>query len=233
MFTIPQLQPRARRSSTIAAALRQLISSGQLKPGDKLPTESELCQQFVVSRTTLREAIQMLRTSGLLDVTPGRGSYIRMPDIQQLLSDMALASQCQQHHIHHINNSIFTLHRESLSNIAKVSNGKHPERFRNLSNYTLNHHSIPEQNSQLEAQWHLQLTQCAGNPVHHMLMQALLAMQSNHRFQRYHNPDEVMRTLQIQLRVNSALAEADYALAERVIGQYLSSTSGQQQAHAA
>lgn len=81
-LAITPLLPRSRRSATIAESLRALITGGQLKPGDKLPTEAMLCQQFGVSRTTLREAIQMLRTNGLLEVTPGRGSFVRVPDIR-------------------------------------------------------------------------------------------------------------------------------------------------------
>lgn len=66
-----QRPEKVRRSTAVADCLREMITSGQLKPGDKLPTEEKLCQHFGVSRTTLREAVQSLRSAGILEVTPG------------------------------------------------------------------------------------------------------------------------------------------------------------------
>lgn len=56
-----------------------LILGGQLSPGSKLPSEKELMRQLGVSRPTLREAIHMMVGEGLLEVRPGRGTYVREP----------------------------------------------------------------------------------------------------------------------------------------------------------
>jgi DNA-binding FadR family transcriptional regulator len=79
-----------RRSSQVADVIRTMILSGELRNGDRLPTEAQLCARYQVSRTTLRESIQMLRVKGLLDVTPGRGSYVRSPDVGNLFQDLPL-----------------------------------------------------------------------------------------------------------------------------------------------
>ena len=84
---------KTRRSAMIADQLREMIMEGHLKPGDRLPTEEQLCKHFGVSRTTLRESVQMLRVSGLLEVTPGRGSFVSAPDINKILKDLSLAGQ--------------------------------------------------------------------------------------------------------------------------------------------
>ena len=52
------------------------ISSGELKPGDKIPSENKLCEQFQVSRTTARQAITELVNSGKIVRTQGRGSFV-------------------------------------------------------------------------------------------------------------------------------------------------------------
>ncbi|MBP8989936.1 MAG: FadR family transcriptional regulator [Clostridia bacterium] len=52
------------------------ISCNQLKPGEKLPPERELAQQFGVSRASIREAFRVLEMIGLLEVRPGGGTYI-------------------------------------------------------------------------------------------------------------------------------------------------------------
>jgi GntR family transcriptional repressor for pyruvate dehydrogenase complex len=60
----------------IVAQIKKQIESGELKVGDKLPTERELTEQFKVSRTAVREAVQALREKGVVEVHPGRGTFI-------------------------------------------------------------------------------------------------------------------------------------------------------------
>lgn len=73
-----------RRSSRTLAeeaveALAAPIHSGQLKPGDKLPTESEIMQQLGVSRTVVREAVSRLQASGLVETRHGIGTFVSDP----------------------------------------------------------------------------------------------------------------------------------------------------------
>lgn len=216
-FAFTPLMPRARRSSTIASELRRLIGSGQLKPGDQLPTEAMLCQQFGVSRTTLREAIQMLRTTGLLDVTPGRGSFIRTPDVRQLLSDLALVGQACVSCPADITGLRLLLQRDVLARLAKTQ----PSQRQGLHQHTLSRMASPEENAATEAAWHLHMAALAGNQLATLMLQTLLALETAPRQQRYRNPDEVLRTIHIQMRTNAAIIEGDWPLAERVLAQYI------------
>jgi DNA-binding FadR family transcriptional regulator len=50
--------------------------SGELKVGDQLPSERELAEQFAVSRIAVREAVKALREKGLVEIRPGRGTFI-------------------------------------------------------------------------------------------------------------------------------------------------------------
>jgi GntR family transcriptional repressor for pyruvate dehydrogenase complex len=56
--------------------IETLIFNGQLKPGDRLPAERELGEQFGVSRTVIREAVKSLQEKGLVDIRPGVGTFI-------------------------------------------------------------------------------------------------------------------------------------------------------------
>jgi GntR family transcriptional repressor for pyruvate dehydrogenase complex len=64
-------------SKKVAIEIEAAINSQKLKVNDKLPTELELCEQFGVSRTALREALQMLSAKGLLSIEKGRGIFVR------------------------------------------------------------------------------------------------------------------------------------------------------------
>jgi GntR family transcriptional repressor for pyruvate dehydrogenase complex len=50
--------------------------TGELKVGDKLPSERELAEQFAVSRIAVREAVKALREKGLVEIRPGKGTFI-------------------------------------------------------------------------------------------------------------------------------------------------------------
>lgn len=64
------------RRSTTADQIKQLILSRNLRPGDPLPTEAELCETLDVSRSSVREAIRTLSTLDIVDVRHGHGTYV-------------------------------------------------------------------------------------------------------------------------------------------------------------
>ena len=65
-----------RLADRVAVALTESIVSGQLAPGDRLPPERELCEQFEVSRPVVREAVRSLIAKGLLVDSPRRGHTV-------------------------------------------------------------------------------------------------------------------------------------------------------------
>lgn len=69
----------ARRSlaDVIAEKLRERITSGAMKPGDKIPVEPDLMKMFGVGRSSVREAVKLLVTAGLLRVQQGSGTYVQ------------------------------------------------------------------------------------------------------------------------------------------------------------
>src|ERR1700730_12858535 len=66
-----------RLADKVTGALAHSIISGSLQPGDKLPSERELCEQFGVSRPVVREAVRSLIAKGLLADNPRRGHVVR------------------------------------------------------------------------------------------------------------------------------------------------------------
>jgi GntR family transcriptional regulator len=56
--------------------IEELINTGTYKPGELIPSENQLCKQYEISRTTVRQAIQELVNSGKLVRTQGRGTFV-------------------------------------------------------------------------------------------------------------------------------------------------------------
>ena len=55
------------------------ISNGSLPPGTRLPSEDSLVQEYAVSRTTIRAAIQSLVQRGLVEIRRGKGTFVTQP----------------------------------------------------------------------------------------------------------------------------------------------------------
>ncbi|OIJ95963.1 GntR family transcriptional regulator [Streptomyces monashensis] len=69
----------ASRHHDIADDLRHQITAGRIEPGERLPSESGLAGQYKVSTATLRRALGVLQSEGLVEKIHGKGNFIRRP----------------------------------------------------------------------------------------------------------------------------------------------------------
>ncbi len=86
--------------------LRQQIHSGILKPGDLIPSESQLCSQYGVSRTTVRQALNQLVEENLIIRRRGKGSFV--------------ASQKLHRNLNHLYSFSEDMHSAGLNPYSKV-----------------------------------------------------------------------------------------------------------------
>jgi GntR family transcriptional repressor for pyruvate dehydrogenase complex len=74
----------------IVEQIRELISAGRIKPGDRLPPERELAELFKASRNSVRDAIRVLEQMGLIESRQGDGTYVRSVSAEELAEPLAL-----------------------------------------------------------------------------------------------------------------------------------------------
>ncbi|SFR52561.1 DNA-binding transcriptional regulator, FadR family [Yoonia tamlensis] len=84
---------RRNLSEQVAEQIGTRILGGHYRPGDTLPEESQLCSEFGVSRTVIREAVRMLVSKGMLEVRPRIGTRVLNPQDWQLLDRAVLEWQ--------------------------------------------------------------------------------------------------------------------------------------------
>lgn len=75
-WEVTRISTQESLSRQIAQQLESLITQGRIEVGDKLPTESQLCDMFGVSRTAVREAIAHLKSMGLVETRRGIGTRV-------------------------------------------------------------------------------------------------------------------------------------------------------------
>lgn len=97
--------------------LKQQIQHGDLKPGDQIPTEAELCEHYQLSRTPVRQALQELVFEGLLTRTPGRGTFVAVPADSRAAATVTLRVVLSDERW-----------REPLERAATLWNQDHPDR---------------------------------------------------------------------------------------------------------
>src|ERR687890_1291238 len=89
--TEPVIEPirRVKLYEEVASRTRDLIVSGELRPGQALPSERKLAEQFKVGRAVIREAIRQLEVSGLVESRHGGGNYVREVTVEHLVAPIA------------------------------------------------------------------------------------------------------------------------------------------------
>lgn len=89
-----RLRPLAKPPSlhhSVQLALKEFITTSDLKPGDPLPAESELARQLGVSRNSVREAVKSLETVGVLETRRGSGVFVGTFSFDPLLEALPYA----------------------------------------------------------------------------------------------------------------------------------------------
>jgi GntR family transcriptional regulator, transcriptional repressor for pyruvate dehydrogenase complex len=156
-------------SEHIIEQIRKAIFEGQLKPGDKLPSERELVENFKVGKATLREAIRSLEVLGFLEIRKGAsgGSFVTEVDMEK-------ARDCFTNFLHFKNLSLKDLSEVRLllePHIAeKAALGINEEDLKQLEellrecDYVLRH-NIPIESRKNEVEFHRIIASVTGNPI--------------------------------------------------------------------
>lgn len=82
---------RAPISELILEKITDFLITGKLNPGDKLPTEQEFAVIFKVGRNSIREAMRMLSSLGIIEIKRGSGTYIRETVSESVLNPLVLS----------------------------------------------------------------------------------------------------------------------------------------------
>lgn len=102
MSMLEKLTPidqRPSASERVAERLLSLISSGNIAPGDKLPSENELAKALQVSRPVVREALRGLAMMGIVASRQGGGCFVTDLKPQRLMAPLSFALSLQDYSI--------------------------------------------------------------------------------------------------------------------------------------
>src|SRR4051812_7239907 len=93
ILPLEEILPLQRQTAAqaVAGRLLEMVRSGALLPGERLPTERELAERLGVGRSSVREALQMLATLNLVEARAGAGTFVRRPGFGEIFRPETLA----------------------------------------------------------------------------------------------------------------------------------------------
>jgi DNA-binding FadR family transcriptional regulator len=185
--------PVGKRESVakhIVDALHQSILSGQFKPGEKLPGQRELAVQFGASLTSVREAISILAATGLISVTPGRGTIVRGASEAEPSFDGWLGIAHNDAEMNDFLEVRELLETHIVRKIARESEGKDFSTIVDALNQLRRKQKNPKSYLDDDLAFHRLLASYSGNKI---LEKLLLAIQIPMRSQIAHSINQTMK----------------------------------------
>jgi DNA-binding FadR family transcriptional regulator len=214
---------RRNLSQVIAADLLERLRSGDLKAGDRLPTEKGLMEEFGVGRNTVREAVQSLVALGVLDVGPGTGTQVRSLDAETVLSATAISSLLRDDAVTHLYDLRAVLESEAAARAATEANEDQiAEMLVALGAYRAAVQKRQEPFSH-DIAVHRSIAAACSNPLFANVLDATHGLLSRARRETDKVPGATKRALREHTEVVRAIADRDPERARRAMRFHLES----------
>lgn len=162
-------------SQEIVNQIEQALRAKKILPGQRLPTEKELCEIFSVSRTAVREALQMLSARGLISIRKGSGIFVNeyTPDHVSnpldLYFDLHFDEQYPRHLIH-VRQMIEPQIARLAARNRKTEDLQHL--YETLETLLLCEDD-PVKGAECDIQFHMAIVEASGNPILQAIMPSI------------------------------------------------------------
>ena len=155
----------ARAYDQLAGLLRERITSGDLRVGDRLPSESALAEQAGVSRSTVREALRILEQGGLVERASPR--IMVVADRSEDPGFRELRRVLRQHNVtfHHLHEAMMTLDPELTRFAAQRADRSDVKELNEALEAQEEHLGHLAEWSRLDVEFHSMLAEIAANPA--------------------------------------------------------------------
>src|SRR3984885_8411485 len=168
----------SRLYEQIVQQIEASILKGVMKPGDQLPAERDLAQQFGVSRTAVREAVKALREKGLVEALHGRGTFVKDGTSQAVRQSLDLMIKIgQPDGSSHLAEVREILEPEIAALAATRIEEQHLTMMREA--FAVMEHTRkddPEAFSEGDLDFHLALAEAAANPLILSLLDSIVGL---------------------------------------------------------
>lgn len=212
-----------RISDEIVRQIREILFSGRVRPGERLPTERQLAEQFATSRASVREALRGLEQRGVIYTKKGVNGGVFVADMDHQLVSRPFSDllQLKKVTIHHIAEVRHIFEPQAAALAAERATPEHLVRLEE---------AIEEMSSALEKgnppgfydlKFHRAIAAAAQNPILQMLADSMLEVASQIITNLHPSLDVLEHVLACHTRIYHAIRNRDADLACKAMAEHI------------
>lgn len=207
---------------TIIEKIREMVRSGRLKAGSKLPPERKLAEELGVSRNSLRQALQALSERGLVESRQGDGNYLSASFDSSFFSDAIVDAITEQRGFLKDILEFRLIMEPKIASLAATRINK--EQIDCLKVVVCDQHRAVIDDGDVErmdTSFHLRLAEFAGNKVIHQVMTAVRGIINETRSGWLQSKERRLSSVEGHLRIIEALESGNSDMAYEAMKKHL------------
>lgn len=170
---------RRKLSDEVFDRLERMITSGELKPGDEMPSERVLMERFGVGRPAIREAMQSLANMGLVNISHGERAKVLQLTAQSIFRQVDLTAKIMLSQsadsLEHLKSSRIFFERGMAREAAARATQADIADLRTIIESQRRSLGHAEEFISADMQFHTRIAQISGNPIFVAVSEAMLA----------------------------------------------------------
>ena len=222
---------RIRLYEDIASHIEELIITGELSPGDRLPAERELAEKMHVGRGAVRESVKLLSERGLVDVRPGRGTFVSEPGGDALVSSLERFLKLGPGSYDDLLEIRQVVEVAIAGLAAQRANAKDLEDLGVTVARMDNSIESPVEFIDADLEFHLTLARATHNPVFPRLMDVFIDMLRTVQLENFRVPGAPGRGQVWHKKIYEATTAGDAQAASDAMRQHLNQVAGDSETH--
>jgi DNA-binding FadR family transcriptional regulator len=220
---------RRKLYQEVQERLLQRINAGEIRPGEQLPSERELMEFYGVGRVAVREALQELARSGIVEISHGERARVVVPTARLLIQQMAEGTRhllrMQPEMLDHMKDARLFLETGMVRLAAQRAT---PEDVVALRERWQRHHDAMqdlEHFIERDMQFHREIARISGNPIFPAIVEAMFGWADEYYRSIVRAPGVESVTLAEHERIVQAIEQRDPDAAERAMRDHLTRVS--------
>ncbi len=217
-------------SDRVAKQIQKIIRASKLKPGERLPPERELSEQFGVSRTVVREAVKALQAKGLVETRRGSGVIVTAVSPEHVHESISLFLQLddgnlEYRHMAEIRKILeieiagLAARRADAEDLARMELEIH--RMEDVRDKISEDERVREEFARADVDFHLAIAAATGNPLLPILFSPLVDILVNQRLEAIDHPGALEQGMLYHQDIFDAIQSGDEQGAKAAMKEHL------------
>ena len=210
----------------IVRQIKGMIAEGRLKSGDQLPPERDLAEKFLVSRTSVREALRALESVGLIEIRPGEGTFVREISVDALVEPLALVLLSQRAMIEELFEARRLLEPVIAGLAAQRATKDEVQEMERILEAQAKEIGSGNTGLAQDAAFHAAIGTAAHNRAITRIVHAVMDLLGQSREESISTPGRPTRSHEDHQRILAAIRSGDVAAAERAMLDHVVAVEG-------